>query len=74
MKNLELQTRVRALVADKGYKSLQKFAMDNNLSYYLLRKLANNESNSFDKTLLIDLCAKLNCEVGELLVIKKVGE
>ncbi|WNS74266.1 helix-turn-helix transcriptional regulator [Bacillus sp. DTU_2020_1000418_1_SI_GHA_SEK_038] len=68
---MELHTRVRALVADKGYKSLQKFAKDNGLSYYLLRKLANNETNSFDRDFLINLCNKLDCEVGELLVIKK---
>ncbi|MGE7650526.1 helix-turn-helix domain-containing protein [Peribacillus frigoritolerans] len=66
-----LVTRVRQLIAEKGYKTILKFAEDKKLSYYLLRKLANNETNSFDRKFIIDLCAALDCDIGDLLVLKK---
>ncbi len=68
---MELQPKVRSLVLDRGYKSLLEFAEENELSYYLLRKLANNKANAIDVNLLIGVCEALDCEVGELLVLKK---
>ena len=66
-----LVSRVRQLLADKGYNNILKFAEDKQLSYYLLRKLANNDTNSFDRKFIVDLCTALDCEIGDLLVLKK---
>jgi DNA-binding Xre family transcriptional regulator len=68
---MEIKNNVRQLMYKKGYKNLLRFAEDNKVSYYLLRKLANDESNSLDKQFLIDLCSKLDCEIGELLQLSK---
>lgn len=68
---MEMQNNLRLLMIQKGYKNLLKFAEDNKLSYYLLRKLDKNESNSLDKQFLINLCSTLECELGDLLYLAK---
>jgi DNA-binding Xre family transcriptional regulator len=68
---MEIGNNVRLLMYKKGYKNLLQLAEGEKVSYYLLRKLANNESNSLDKQFLIDLCTKLDCEIGDLLHLKK---
>ena len=64
---MEIKNNLRSLVYEKGYRSLKKFSIDNDLSYFSLLNLANNESKTLDKQLLIDLCVKLDCEIGDLL-------
>jgi DNA-binding Xre family transcriptional regulator len=64
---MEIKNNLRSLVYEKGYRSLKKFSKDNELSYFSLLNLANNESKTLDKQLLIDLCVKLDCEIGDLL-------
>jgi DNA-binding Xre family transcriptional regulator len=70
---MKLKNNVRLLIVRAGYKSLLEFAEEHNISYYLLRKLANNELNSIDIHFLVSLCKALNCDVSDLLYIDKVS-
>lgn len=67
---MELQNNVRVLVAQHGYKSFQEFTKANNISYYMVRKLANNETNSIDIELLLNLCKAFNCNIDDLFYIE----
>ena len=62
---------IRELVYRSGFKSLLEFSEQNNINYYFLRKIANNKATNINCQFLIELCAVLNCEVGDLLYIKK---
>ena len=70
---MQLKNNIRVLMAQQGYKSLQEFANKNNLSYYMVRKLTNNETNSIDIQLLMDLCAAFDCGVDDLIYVEKEG-
>lgn len=64
---------IKVQIVQHGYRSLQEFAKENDLSYYMIRKLANNESNSIDIELLVKLCEAFDCDVGDLFYIKKAA-
>ncbi|MFC0188448.1 helix-turn-helix domain-containing protein [Fictibacillus aquaticus] len=68
---MELQSKVRTLVVDRGYNSLSDFAEKKKVSYYLLRQFAYNRANSLEVKFLIELCSKLDCEISDLMVLKK---
>jgi DNA-binding Xre family transcriptional regulator len=68
---MELQPKLKSLVIDRGYNSLADFSEKTDTSYYLLRRLAHNKANTIDVKFLVDLCKKLDCQVADLLVIKK---
>lgn len=70
---MKLSNNIRVLIAQKGYKSLQEFSNKNNLSYYMVRKLANDESNYIDKQLLLDLCTAFDCNINDLFQLEKEG-
>jgi DNA-binding Xre family transcriptional regulator len=68
---MELKSRVKVVVISKGFNSLSDFANKEKISYNRLRKLAYDEAKSIDRQFLIDLCEKLDCQVSDLLVLKK---
>jgi len=66
---MKLKNNVRLLVVQAGYKSLLEFAEDKGISYYLLRKLANNETNSIDISFLVSLCEAFKSNVSDLIYV-----
>lgn len=70
---MELRNNIKILIIQQGYNSVQEFAKENNLSYYMVRKLANNEANGIDVKLLVDLCKAFNCNVGDLFYVNKAA-
>ena len=66
-----LENYIKIQIIQNGYNSIKDFTDKTGLSYYMVRKLANNESNSIDIELLINLCKELDCEIGELFRIRK---
>lgn len=68
-----LKNNIKLKIIEKEYKSVQDFSFKNNLSYYKVRKLANNETNSIDIELLVSLCEIFKCNVGDLLYIDKAA-
>lgn len=62
---------IREIVYRNGFKSLLEFAGEKKINYYFLRKVANNEATNINCQFLIDLCVALDCEVADLLYIKK---
>lgn len=68
---MELQSKLKSIVIDRGYNSLAHFSEAQDVSYYLLRRLAHNKANTIDVAFLIELCEKLNCNISDLLVLKK---
>lgn len=66
-----LENYIKIQIIQNGYNSIKDFTDKTGLSYYMVRKLANNESNSIDIELLINLCKELDCEIGDLFRIRK---
>lgn len=64
-----LENNIKIQIIQKGYKSVKDFTDKTGLSYYMVRKLANNEANSIDIELLVKLCKALNCGIGDLFFI-----
>ena len=74
MKKKIIESKIKTLVIDRGYNSLAHFSDQERVSYYLLRKLASNEALTFDVPFLIEVCQKLDCEIGDLLVLAEPKE
>ena len=68
---MKIESKIKTLVIDRGYNSLSHFSEKENVSYYLLRKLASNQAQTFDVPCLVEVCEKLDCESSDLLVLKK---
>lgn len=68
---MKLESKLKAVIIDRGFDSLVHFSKEKNVSYYLLRRLAFNRAKTLDITFLLELCDKLDCEIGDLLVLKK---
>lgn len=68
---MQLQSKVKVLIVEKGYNSLADFSKQEKISYHLLRKLAYSQAKTIDIQFLIDLCQKLECQISDLLVLKK---
>lgn len=66
-----LENYIKIQIIQNGYNSIKDFTDKTGLSYYMVRKLANNESNSIDIELLVSLCRELNCEIGDLFYIQQ---
>jgi DNA-binding Xre family transcriptional regulator len=67
----KMKVNLKLLLVEKGYKSIMDFANQHDLSYMAVLKLANNQTKTFDKELLVTLCGTLNCGIGELLILKE---
>jgi DNA-binding Xre family transcriptional regulator len=70
---MELRNNIKVLIIQQGYGSVQEFARKHDLSYYMVRKLANNEANGIDIELLVGLCRAFNCNVGDLFYVDKAA-
>lgn len=68
-----LHNNVKIQIIQKGYRSIKDFTDKTGLSYYMVLKLANNESNSIDIELLLDLCRLLECNVHELFYVSPLA-
>jgi DNA-binding Xre family transcriptional regulator len=66
-----LQSKVKSLVIGRGFNSLADFSNKKKVSYHSLRKLEYGEPHSIDVDFLIELCNKLDCEIGDLIILKK---
>lgn len=67
---MELKNNLKAVIFSKGYKSVRDFTEKNKLSYMPIIKLAHNKNKTIDINLLITLCEKLDCEIGDLFEVK----
>lgn len=68
---MHLNNTIKLQIIKHGYRSIRDFSEKHDLSYYMVRKLANNESTSIDIEVLIKLCDAFNCEIGDLFYITK---
>lgn len=68
---MKLKNNIKLMIIQRGYNSVQEFSKENDLSYYMVRKLSKNETNSIDIKLLVKLCKAFNCEVGDLFYIER---
>lgn len=64
-------SKIKALVVAKGYNSVSHFSKEEEVSYYLLRRLMHGTANSLDVPFLVDVCKKLDCEIGDLIILNK---
>lgn len=70
---MEMRSKLKALVIDRGYNSLSDFAEKEEVSYYLLRRIAYNKANTLDVDFIVTVCDKLNCQIGDIFYINKEG-
>lgn len=66
-----LKNNIKIEIIKNGYNSVKEFTDKNGLSYYMVRKLVREETNSIDVDLLVSLCRSLRCEVGDLFYISE---
>ena len=71
---MTLESKVKTVVIDRGYNSIFEFSEKEDVSYYLLRRLSSNQANTIDVPFLLELCTKLDCEIADLLTLKKDGK
>ena len=64
-------SKIKALVVAKGYNSVSHFSKEEEVSYYLLRRLMHGTANTLDVPFLVDVCKKLDCEIGDLIILNK---
>lgn len=60
-----------ALILEKKKKSLYWLAQETGISYPTLHKLSKNETDGIKFSILEKICTALECELNELLEIKK---
>lgn len=70
---MRMNNTIKMQIIKNDYRSVQEFSNKNNLSYYMVRKLANNEATNIDIELLIRLCEIFKCDVGDLFYIEQAG-
>jgi DNA-binding Xre family transcriptional regulator len=68
---MQLQSKVKSLIVERGYNSLADFADQEKVSYHMLRRLAYNRGQSIETRFLVELCEKLDCQISDLLVVKE---
>ena len=67
----KFDSKIKALAVAKGYNSISDFSEKEGVSYYLLRRLMHGTANSLDVPFLVDVCKKLDCEIGDLIILNK---
>ncbi len=67
---MSIDNHIKLQIVKNGYKTVLEFSETNDLSYYMVRKLINNESTSIDIGLLLKLCDLFNCKIDDLFYIK----
>ena len=67
---MSIDNHIKLQIVKNGYKTVLEFSETNDLSYYMVRKLINNESTSIDIGLLLKLCDLFNCKIDDLSYIK----
>jgi len=67
---MSIDNHIKLQIVKNGYKTVLEFSKTNDLSYYMVRKLINNESTSIDIGLLLKLCDLFNCKIDDLFYIK----
>ena len=67
---MSIDNHIKLQIVKNGYKTVLEFSETNDLSYYMVRKLINNESTSINIGLLLKLCDLFNCKIDDLFYIK----
>jgi putative transcriptional regulator len=67
---MTIENRLFILMAEKGFRTLTELAKQSGAKYRTLFNFANNKSKLLDPDMVARLCTTLDCEIGELLVIK----
>ena len=70
---MRMNNTIKMQIIKNDYRSVQEFSKKHKLSYYMVRKLANNEATNIDIELLIRLCEIFKCDVGDLFYIEKAS-
>ena len=77
----KLRSNLDVLIAQHNQKaprservSKRSLAEDLNISRYTIYALANNELDQYPRDVIETLCNFFNCDVGELLTMRDVGE
>jgi DNA-binding Xre family transcriptional regulator len=68
---MTIENRLFILMAEKGFRTLTELAKESGAKYRTLFNFANNKAKLLDPELVARLCVTLECEINELLVIKK---
>jgi len=66
-----MRNRLKAVIIDKGYKSVFHFCDEHKLNYRQINRIANNEVKSINTEVITDVCNLLECDISELFYIKK---
>ena len=64
-------SRIKYLVVAKGYNSVLDFSKEEKVSYPQLRKLMHGTAITVDVEFLITVCDKLDCQIGDLIILNK---
>ena len=67
----KFRSNIKAIVVTRGYNSIADFSEKEGVSYYLLRRLMHGTANTLDVPFLVDVCKKLDCEIGDLIILNK---
>ena len=67
----KFDSKVKAIAVAKGYNSIADCSEKEGVSYYLLRRLMHGTANTLDVPFLVDVCKKLDCEIGDLIILNK---
>jgi DNA-binding Xre family transcriptional regulator len=68
---MKVENRLFILMAERGIKNLTTLAEKAEVKYRSLNTFANHEARFLDPELIAKVCSVLECEISELLVIKK---
>jgi DNA-binding Xre family transcriptional regulator len=70
-KEMKVENRLFVLMAERGIKNLTTLADEAQVKYRSLVVFANQEARFLDPELIAKICKTLDCQINELLVIKK---
>lgn len=72
-KKKKFDSKIKYLVVAKGYNSVLDFSESEGISYHQLRKVMHGTAITIDVQFLITVCEKLDCQIGDLIILDKEG-
>lgn len=72
-KQRKFDSNIKALAVMRGYNSIMDFSVKENISYHQLRKVMHGTAITIDVQFLITVCEKLDCQIGDLIILNKEG-
>lgn len=70
----KFDSKIKYLVVANGYNSVLDFSEKENISYHQLRKVMHGTAITIDVQFLIDVCDKLDCQIGDLIILNREGK